>query len=149
MPSDNPKLAPIKLHPALIVVVSVLIVGGDTSLWPLELESNFQTVLEQLGRVLFLLGFAILFFAYLAMALAKTTIDPRKHTTKIVTKGLYGYSRNPIYLGWFVLLLGISFEKSDLFQILISIMMICLLHWAVVLKEEVYLCYKRTVRRWL
>ena len=70
----------------------------------------------------------------------------------------YRLSRNPIYLGWFLFVLGQGVKNVSLFQIVVSFLMIGLLHWAVVLREEKYLedmfgseylQYRARVRRWL
>ena len=100
----------------------------------------------------------MLVFAYGAMLRSRTTIDPRTHTTRIVSTGIYRLSRNPIYFGWFVVMLGLGLKNLSLFQIVISVLMIGLLHWVVVLPEEEYLedtfggeylRYRDKVRRWL
>jgi len=92
------------------------------------------------------------------MARAKTTIDPNVHSSKIVTSGIYAYSRNPIYLGWFVLIAGRGFMNASLLVLLVAVTMLLLLYWAVIVEEEKYLeskfgeeylSYKKRVRRWL
>ena len=107
---------------------------------------------------LVVLGILTLIFSYGAMARARTTINPRRPTARIVTNGIYRISRNPIYLGWFVFLLGRGLASLSLFQMSMAPLMIGLLHWAVVLREEEYLentfgdeymRYKQSVRRWL
>lgn len=82
--------------------------------------------------------------------------NPSEHSSKVVTSGIYAYSRNPIYLGWFLFIAGIGFRNASLL-VLAALIMILLLYWAVVLREEEYLehkfgeeylSYKKSVRRW-
>jgi len=158
MDTDDKKLASIKLHPAFIIFIAIIVVNGEQSYWPLVGRSEIQQLLLNIGIVISVLGIIMLVFAYGAMVRARTTIDPRQHTKQIVKRGIYAFSRNPIYLGWFVFLFGVGLQKNSLFQLLVSILTICLLHFAVVLKEEAYLeqafaedylAYKNSVRRWI
>jgi protein-S-isoprenylcysteine O-methyltransferase Ste14 len=92
------------------------------------------------------------------MARAKTTLDPRVHSSRIVTSGIYAYSRNPIYLGCFVLIVGRGLIYASVLVLLLAVTMLLVLYWAVIVEEEKYLerrfgeeymSYKRSVRRWL
>jgi len=100
----------------------------------------------------------VLLMSYGSMAAARTTIDPSEHSSKVVTSGLYAYSRNPIYVGWFLLIAGIGFRNANLLVLVIAVTMVLLLYRAVILEEEAYLekkfgeeylRYKKSVRRWL
>ena len=159
MNSDKGKtLAAIRLHPAVIVLGGLAIGFAGHELWTPDLDGVLFPVLRKLGQGLFILGILMLVFAYGAMLRSRTTIDPRTHTTRIVSTGIYRLSRNPIYFGWFVVMLGLGLKNLSLFQIVISVLMIGLLHWVVVLPEEEYLedtfggeylRYRDKVRRWL
>jgi protein-S-isoprenylcysteine O-methyltransferase Ste14 len=104
------------------------------------------------------MGVAVLLMSYGSLAAARTTIDPSEHSSKFVTSGLYAYSRNPIYLGWFLLIAGIGFRNASVLVLVIAVTMVLLLNWAVVVEEEAYLekrfgeeylRYRKNVRRWL
>ena len=156
--NDAKPLATIRLHPFAIVIgaLVIVIVGHDP--WTPDFDGAPLPVLQNLGRGLVVLGVLTLVLAYGTMARARTPIDPRQHTTTIVSTGIYRLSRNPIYLGWFIFALGQGVKNVSLFQIVVSLLMIGLLHWAVVLREEKYLedmfgneylQYRARVRRWL
>ncbi len=159
MNSDKEKtLAVIRLHPAVIVLGGLAIGFAGDEVWTPDLDGAPFPVLRKLGEGLFILGILMLVFAYGGMFCSRTTIDPRMHTTRIVSTGIYRLSRNPIYFGWFVFMLGLGLTNLSLFQIVISVLMIGLLHWVVVLPEEEYLedtfgseylRYRDKVRRWL
>jgi protein-S-isoprenylcysteine O-methyltransferase Ste14 len=146
------------LHPALIILGSLIGQAVGRSLWIYRPDWLPHVLFHRLGTGLALAGVALLLMAYWMMARAHTTIDPRQHTSRIVSAGIYRISRNPIYLGWFLVTLGAGLRSLSLFQILLAVLMVGLLHWAVVLQEEKYLedtfgdeyiAYKMRVRRWL
>jgi protein-S-isoprenylcysteine O-methyltransferase Ste14 len=156
--SKDPELAQIKAHPGVIVFGCFLASVFARHMWQLDLAPEILAASRYIGLSLEVVGLAVLIFSYTSMARAKTTIDPSQHSSKVVTTGLYAYSRNPIYLGWFLLIAGIGFRNGSLFVLLIAVTMILLLYWAVVIEEEKYLerkfgeeylSYKKSVRRWL
>ena len=59
-----------------------------------------------MGKVLVLGGGALMLAAVAQMALARTTVIPRRDPSALVTTGIFGWSRNPIYLGDAILLTG-------------------------------------------
>ena len=159
MDSDDTRpLATIRLHPFAIVIGSFLVALAGREVWTVNLVWAPPVAVATLGTGLIVLGVLTLHLAYWALARARTTIDPRVHTTTIVTTGIYRLSRNPIYLGWFLLTLGFGVKNLSLFPTSVSVLMVGLLHWAVVIREETYLeqtfgdeylRYKKTVRRWI
>jgi protein-S-isoprenylcysteine O-methyltransferase Ste14 len=76
--------------------------------WVLSLISpavfgGFGTLL---GVWLVGLGLLITLLAAAQMALARTTIIPRRDPSALVTSGLFAWSRNPIYLSDVIILVG-------------------------------------------
>jgi protein-S-isoprenylcysteine O-methyltransferase Ste14 len=53
------------------------------------------------------LGLIITLGAAAQMALAQTTVIPRRDPSALVTSGLFSWSRNPIYLSDLLILLGV------------------------------------------
>ena len=94
-----------------MIIIGCLLVGVlARQTWHLNLAPGILAVFGYLGIAFRVAGVAVLLMSYGAMAAAKTTIDPSKHSSKVVTSGLYAYSRNPIYLGWFLLIAGNGLE---------------------------------------
>jgi protein-S-isoprenylcysteine O-methyltransferase Ste14 len=89
---------------------------------------------------------------------AGTPVPARKPTTVIVRTGPYRFSRNPIYLAFSLLQLGIAIWVNSLWLIATLIPAVALIHNVVIPREEQYLearfgagylDYKASVRRWL
>ena len=59
-----------------------------------------------IGLAVVLAGLALMLAAVLTMVKARTTFIPRRDPTALVTTGVFGLSRNPIYLGDALVLFG-------------------------------------------
>lgn len=87
----------------------------------------------------------------------QTTLDI-KPSTYLIREGIFAKSRNPMYLGMFLLLLGLGFCFGNLFSLITPLLFILLMHFIFVLKEEKmmeqefrqeYQEYKVKVKRWI
>jgi protein-S-isoprenylcysteine O-methyltransferase Ste14 len=76
----------------------------------------------------------------------------------IITTGPYAFSRNPMYVGWTLVNLGIALVSNNLWILLSLLVVIFYTHGFVILKEEQilqeqfgeqYLEYKKAVRRYI
>ncbi len=54
--------------------------------------------------------------------MSKTTADPTKpeKATKLVTRGIYAYTRNPMYLALLLVLLGLGLHLGNAFNVLLA-----------------------------
>lgn len=89
---------------------------------------------------------------------AGTPVPGNKPTTAIVRSGPYRFSRNPIYLAFSLLQLGIAIWVNGLWLVATLIAAIAIMSYVVIPREEryldkkfgaEYLDYKNSVRRWL
>lgn len=110
------------------------------------------------GAVLIVLGIAITATAAGAFAHAGTPIRPFEPSTALVTTGVYRYTRNPMYLGLVLILLGAAVMFGTLSAFLPIPIFVWIIQTRFILGEEQfleklfgqqYLDYKRRVRRWL
>ena len=69
--------------------------------------------LAWVGAGVVLVGAAMMAAAVVAMVLARTTFVPRRDPEALVTAGLFGISRNPIYLADALILLGHRFDANS------------------------------------
>jgi protein-S-isoprenylcysteine O-methyltransferase Ste14 len=88
----------------------------------------------------------------------KTTFNTSKSTSKIVTSGVYRFSRNPLYFSLLLLLSGAAILLTSFWLCLaIPILYVLFLFKAVKPEEEYllqkfgeeYLFYSKKVRRWI
>lgn len=63
---------------------------------------------------------------------------PAIDKTKLVTQGIYSWSRNPAFLGFDLMYIGICLLYCNLFTILFSMFSIIMLHMQI-LQEEKYM----------
>ncbi|MDK9759212.1 isoprenylcysteine carboxylmethyltransferase family protein [Vibrio sp. D173a] len=90
----------------------------------------------------------------------KTTVNPIKVDTAslVVDSGIFGYSRNPMYLALFILLFCFGYYLQNLFSLSLSFLFVIYMNRFQVLPEEQaleslfgaeYVDYKQKVRRWV
>ncbi|OED62363.1 hypothetical protein A143_13085 [Vibrio splendidus ZS-139] len=90
----------------------------------------------------------------------KTTVNPIKVETasSVVDSGIFGYTRNPMYLGLFILLFCFGYFFQNLFSVLLSFVFVMYMNQFQIKPEEraleqlfgaEYVDYKQKVRRWI
>ena len=101
----------------------------------------------------------VIILSVLALAKANTTISPfiPKQTARLVTRGIYQYSRNPMYVSLLLLLIAAVFIYGELSTILgVAFFIIVINHYQIKPEEKVlltlfgdkYVQYCGQVRRW-
>jgi protein-S-isoprenylcysteine O-methyltransferase Ste14 len=89
---------------------------------------------------------------------AATPVPSNQHAHALVTTGVHAWSRNPIYVGLFLLYAGIGMAARSPWVLILALPLAILLRYGVVAREERYLerrfgdayrDYKARVRRWL
>lgn len=112
------------------------------------------------GLILMVIAFSFDLWSLLLFFRSQTTANPMKpeSSSKIVTSGLYQYSRNPMYVGLLIVLLGYAIWLGGLTPFLMLPLFIFLITTQQIIPEEEtlekkfgqeYLDYKARVRRWL
>jgi protein-S-isoprenylcysteine O-methyltransferase Ste14 len=90
--------------------------------------------------------------------LSETTIKPFEESNSLVTKGLYRFSRNPMYLGFALILTGAALLMGSLTLFFIIPLFIILIEKRFVMREEQMLSikfgaawqeYTARTRRWV
>ena len=150
------KGAAVKFPPPAIFASLTLLGAAIQMLWPLSL--GIPQSLEIFGYLLVLLGVAIAIGVNSSFKKVGTAIEPWKPTTAIVTTGIYGWSRNPIYTGFCLINIGIGVASNNFWIFVSFIPAALLLYHVAIAKEEAYLeqkfgdeylAYKKKVRRWI
>jgi protein-S-isoprenylcysteine O-methyltransferase Ste14 len=151
---DVPKLGVVRPP---FVYLTALIVGGLIQL-AMPLPFVHRTLALPLGASLVVVAFVLFASAVARFRAAGTPVPARKPTTAIVRSGPYRFTRNPIYLAFSRLQLGIAIWLNSLWLLATLVVAVALMHFVVIPKEEQYLErrfggqyleYKATVRRWL
>ncbi|MDF0716236.1 isoprenylcysteine carboxylmethyltransferase family protein [Muricauda sp. 334s03] len=114
---------------------------------------------NELAWVLFGLGVLIGAIAVVQFLINKTTLDPvhPQKTTRLITTGVYNYSRNPMYLGLLLVLLAFGLQLGNAFNTLIAAGFVSYMnHFQIKPEEETlmelfgqdYNIYCKLTRRW-
>jgi protein-S-isoprenylcysteine O-methyltransferase Ste14 len=111
-----------------------------------------------LGAVVFVLALALGAWAIVTMTRAGSNVPTNRPTTTIVENGPYRFTRNPIYLGIILSLVGLGLAFNDLWLLVMLVPFALVVRYGVVAREEAYLerkfgevyrGYRSRVRRWL
>jgi protein-S-isoprenylcysteine O-methyltransferase Ste14 len=146
-----------RVVPAPVIFFGLLILGFLLN-WALPLAFFPGRSAQIAGVIIVVLGFLIGGSGIIEMRRAHTSPDPRELTTALVVKGVFRYTRNPLYLSMFVFFLGIAVFLDVLWLILLSPVLLFVVERGTVKPEElylerkfgeVYLQYKKHVRRWI
>ncbi|MBC79142.1 MAG: hypothetical protein CL745_06065 [Chloroflexi bacterium] len=119
----------------------------------IEFSNNIFVIL---GLFIFVFAIIIMLFSLRAFYSNNESPAPFIKTKKIITTGIFRYTRNPMYVSFFVSAFGISTIFSSFGILFGAIIGILLIHKYVVLEEEKELVklndykeYKSNTRRWL
>ena len=109
------------------------------------------------GGSLVVIGVAVFVASIRNFANAGTPVQGTKPTRALVTTGIHGWSRNPIYVGMFLLYAGIGITARSSWSLVLLLPLAITMRYGVVAREEAYLerrfgeayrDYKARVRRW-
>jgi len=121
-------------------------------LTPSRLLSS-STALFLTGATLIILGLAIAAWSVIA-----ASDNDMAHPRVLITRGPYAFSRNPMYLGWTSLSVGITFAVNSLWMASAVAAAWPYLNFVSIPREEAslqrtfgpeYEAYRHRVRRWL
>lgn len=110
------------------------------------------------GVVFVVLGILLNIAAKQAMKKAQTPVSPFAKTTSLITWGVYSWTRNPMYLGLVLLLVGVSILMGNLLPMIITLLFALIMQNRFVTLEEKKLSeefkdrwedYKNRTRRWI
>ena len=110
-----------------------------------------------LGLVFLVAGVIINLIADKAFHQAGTTVKPFEESSNLITDGIFQISRNPMYLGFVLILTGIAILLRSLTPILVIFAFVVLINKLFIKAEEGMLAekfgatwnqYKSNTRRW-
>ena len=125
-------------------------------IWPARLVA--PSLSTPVGAGVTLVAVALFLASVRTLRTAGTPVPGDRPTTTIVRTGPYRFSRNPIYLAFSLLQLGLSIWVNSLAMLIALLPPVALMALVVIPREERYLearfpseypAYKAAVRRWL
>ncbi len=145
-----------KIPPPILVLI--LVVSSFLSSKKIDvIHIPHQTLVSIL---ILLIGILILIIPVTNFIKYKTTIDPIefKKVNKLVTSGIYKYSRNPMYLGLLLIVISSSILYLNIYSVSTPIFFYYWINRFQIQREEIfltekfgkeYLSYKTKTRRWI
>jgi protein-S-isoprenylcysteine O-methyltransferase Ste14 len=143
------------VRPPLVFLGAMLTGAALETIWPTSLV---PPSLAALGVVLVLVAVALFRFSLRQLRAAGTSVRGNVPTTAIARTGPYRLSRNPIYVSFMLLQVGIALWAGSAWVLATLLPAVALVAGVVVPREERYLAsrfggeydeYRRSVRRWL
>jgi protein-S-isoprenylcysteine O-methyltransferase Ste14 len=144
------------VRPPLVYLAAIVAGVLLETAWPLPFLPRSWS--PWLGALLAVAAVALFFWSAGTFRAAGTPVPGSKPTTAIARTGPYRFSRNPIYLAFSLLQLGIAIWVNGLWLIGTLIAAATVMACVVIPREEryletrfgaQYLDYKASVRRWL
>jgi protein-S-isoprenylcysteine O-methyltransferase Ste14 len=144
--------------PPVIYVGVVVTAVGLQRIWPLGWSAAFPMQwLAPVGWATAVAGLLIDVAAMWAMRRARTNILPHRGADRLVTDGVFAFSKNPIYLGNTLLLFGVGMAFASIWLLAGAVVAAVLVDRLAIRREERHLAarfgkayadYARQVGRW-
>jgi protein-S-isoprenylcysteine O-methyltransferase Ste14 len=145
-----------KTIPPVYFLISILLMFIVSYLMPLSYLIYLP--LRVFGGLLILLGLGMITWCAYSYKQAGTPIKPFEKSTILVKDGCYRFSRNPMYLGMVIILIGTWIALGTFSPVLVIPVFIYIIQAGFIIYEEQllvkwfgddYLDYQEKVRRWL
>lgn len=144
------------IYPPIWLVFGIVAIFTCNEFFP---GARFTGLASQvIGGAIILVGLLLLVNAGGLFARAGTDMVPFKNVTTLVTGGVYRYTRNPMYLGMALVLLGTAITVGAATALLVPFVFMLIIELRFIRPEEAMLlglfpeefpAYCSKVRRWL
>ena len=152
----TPDKAGVIIFPPILYLITLALGISISFIFP----HKFLQTIWALSIGIFLLIFGLVFLFLGARTLRKnnTTVNPNGVSTTIVKEGIFRYTRNPMYVSFTIINMGISIIFNAWAGILLLFPLIVIVQKGIIEREEKYLTrkfgieyldYKLKVHRWL
>jgi protein-S-isoprenylcysteine O-methyltransferase Ste14 len=148
----------LKVPPVAQGIIALILIWLLSRYWPVyRMNTIFQGAV---ALSIISIGLCVGALAVGVFLKLRTTVDPRypNKTIRLVTTGIYKYSRNPMYLAILMVLIGVSVYLGALSSILILLIFVIYINQFQIVPEErsleqkfgdSYRQYAKGVRRWV
>ena len=146
----------LKIPPLILVLILVT----TNYLSKNKLEIIYLPDKHSISLLILLIGIFILINPVFKLIKSKTTVNPIKFkkVNKLVTSGIYKYSRNPMYLGMILLIISTTVIYLNYYSIITPLIFYFWINRFQIKREEVflkekfgkeYILYSSKTRRWI
>ncbi|MAU40535.1 MAG: isoprenylcysteine carboxyl methyltransferase [Kordiimonas sp.] len=142
--------------PPLLYLFSFGVGIAAEFIWPVHLwDWSYNNLL---GGGLIVISLMVIFLAMRPFRKGGQDPNPNTATPELYTGGIFRMSRNPIYVSFTAILLGLALITNSLWVAIMLIPTLIIMHYGVIRREEAYLTrkfgqdyldYMSRVRRWL
>lgn len=150
----------LKIPPPVLAVLLIFAMWGLTKVSGLTSVSVLTYIPSLISWLLIGLALSIDIWALSSFRSAKTTINPMKpqNASQLVIAGIYKYTRNPMYLGLFIILTAFILWFGIFINFLFLFVFVFYMNKFQIMPEESallelfgddYAQYKSNVRRWI
>jgi protein-S-isoprenylcysteine O-methyltransferase Ste14 len=156
---DDTGTAGVIARPPLLFLAALLLGLASDRLLPRPFAVPGTDLVRWLtGGSVILVGLALAAAGIRNFSRAATPVRSKEPTRVLVTTGIHGWTRNPIYLGMFLVYGGIGIAAPSPWTLILTLPLAITIRYGVVAREEAYLerrfgdayrDYKARVRRWL
>jgi protein-S-isoprenylcysteine O-methyltransferase Ste14 len=157
--TSDTAVAGVIARPPLLFLAALLLGLASDRLLPLPFAvPEGDLVRSTVAGSLILIGLALAAAGIRNFSRAATPVPTNEPTRALVTTGIHGWTRNPIYLGMFLVYSGIGVAARSPWTLVLTLPLAITVRYGVVAREEAYLerrfgdayrDYKARVRRWL
>ena len=148
----------LKIPPLLLVAIFALLMRGISAIG--SVATIHTELVGPLSILLFLIGFAMALSGAFSFRIAKTTKNPMKpeEATQLVIVGIYKFTRNPMYVGFLIMLTAWAVRLQNPLNLVMLIAFVIYMNRFQIIPEERALAklfpedfeaYKSRVRRWI
>ncbi len=156
--TDQPQNAGVIAPPPLLALAALVAGVALSKFYPLGLLAGVDAPIRWIGGGLLVVLALLLELSGSGRFLQKKTpVQPWRATRVLVTDGIFRFVRNPMYVGFFLILAGIAIIGAFDWLLVTTLVLMPVIHWGVVKREERYLTglfgadyaqYMRQVRRY-
>lgn len=152
---DHPDISRL-VHPPILTLLFIGMANLLERFFPLP--ASVPLFMRYLGVGMVVAGILLALGAAREFRKAHTTLDPHGSVQHLVTSGIYRFSRNPIYLGFLLMVMGFPLNSGSYWGLALAPVFGVTMISLVIEPEEAYLerkfkerytSYTSGVRRWL
>ena len=142
----------------VVYLMAVLVALFVDRIRPLEIEPGWTLPLQALGVAIAALGVWLVGWGYGKLFRYRTALLSISPTTHLVTSGPYRFTRNPVYLGYTLAMLGGGLLLANFWMAIIAALTAIITHAWIIRSEERHLLarfgfefeiYCRRTRAWI